>query len=650
MLKSCVICEAWLNFHRLVSIRVLAVTRSPTTSATHNSGEQTLESVSLLVHQTCLSVVSDDRELCQQVVRIYRRLGERREQMQQLGATIAHTQQSGHDSSTVDFFLDFVSRFSVNGLNSSIDRLLGAISGHPNYLLETSPSFYPEQYDTTFPDKMTSISAILPLPSHPRTQRYFMTFQEKARKWQRVIIVATFEYFRDPSAMIQVSAEANIRLGWRDIPERLELPLQRLVREIHNFGSVTSVSVNLKENETGQITADTTRLEKVENMLERQMSNENTILQEIEHLGYPQFVESQVVFKAQLSCYRYKVWVGDRDFTECKVPFASAGLQGENLFDDFTDEVKRLTSLRGCKGIVQFLGIILDDTRRHIKGYLYEAPIIPNLRLVIPAANSQSKPIPWAVRELWIGQIVAAMSNVHARGLVIGALNNHRISIRADGSIVLDLSECAHRQLPTQRDRLPPELWRMSFDTCRIPRSTPLNFQTDVFQLGFSIWLIAEHITHAQGYYCTRAVCTNVPRYQCTASHTEPTELPPCSVGIPAYINDLIAASRLPNPKHRPSASWLSTLFPPIYVESQKYVHDKYMKDAIRDYPSSPAKNFWCNECGILTSDPYYHCYICDSDDFDLCPTCYTQGIHCWNLQHHMVKRTVKGQKSVEFH
>jgi hypothetical protein len=59
-------------------------------------------------------------------------------------------------------------------------------------------------------------------------------------------------------------------------------------------------------------------------------------------------------------------------------------------------------------------------------------------------------PIPWAVRELWIGQIVAAMSNVHARGLVIGVLNIKRISIRADGTAVLDLSECAHRQLPTQ--------------------------------------------------------------------------------------------------------------------------------------------------------------------------------------------------------
>ena len=224
-------------------------------------------------------------------------------------------------------------------------------------------------------------------------------------------------------------------------------------------------------------------------------------------------------------------------------------MQGDNLFDDFIDEVKRLSSLRGCRGIVQFLGTILNDTRNHIKGYLYEAPIIPNMRLLISLANSKSRPIPWALRELWIGEIVATMSYVHVRGLVLGALKNNRISIRADGALVLDLSDSAHRHLLTQRDLLPPELGSMSFDTCRIPSRTPLNYQTDIFQLGYSIWLIAEHRPDSWGYYCIRAACTNVPRYKCTASHMNPMELPPCSVGIPSYINDLFTASRLPNPK-----------------------------------------------------------------------------------------------------
>lgn len=186
-------------------------------------------SITSLVHQTHLSIMSDDRELCQQVARIYCRLGERRVQMQQLRTRIAHTQQSSHDSSTGDVFLDFVSRFSVNGPNSSIDGLRASISGRPDSLLEISPSVYWEQLDTAFPDNMMSVSAILPLPSHPRSQRYFVTFQEKARRWQRVIVVAIFDNFRGPSDMIQISAEANIRLMYKGIPEQLRSPLQRLL-------------------------------------------------------------------------------------------------------------------------------------------------------------------------------------------------------------------------------------------------------------------------------------------------------------------------------------------------------------------------------------------------------------------------------------
>lgn len=185
------VCEAWLKFDRLVSIRVLAAVRSPAISATRTSEEQVLDSVTSLVYQTHLSVTSDDRELCQQVVRIYRRLSERHVHMQQLRSTIAQTQQSSYDSSTVAVFLDFVSRFSVNGPNSSIDRLRGNISGHPYYLFETSPSFYPEQFDAASPGNTMTISAILPLPSNTLTQRYFVTFQEKARRWQRVIVIAT---------------------------------------------------------------------------------------------------------------------------------------------------------------------------------------------------------------------------------------------------------------------------------------------------------------------------------------------------------------------------------------------------------------------------------------------------------------------------
>ncbi|KAL9611266.1 MAG: hypothetical protein Q9167_004092 [Letrouitia subvulpina] len=374
--------------------------RSSAPSVISNPEEQVLDPATSLVYRTYLSVISDDRELCQRVARIYQRLSERRVQMEHLRIMIRHKQQSSYDSSIVDNFLDFVSSF------------------------------------------------------------------------------------RESLAITQLSSATNTVSMFKSMPEQLQSPLRRLLEDTENFGSVTNVFVHLRENKNGRITVDMARVGKTENMLKRHMSNESRLLQDIEHLSCPHFTESQVIFKRRLSCYRYKVWVGDRDFIERKVPFASAGLQGDNLSDDFTGEVKRLAALRGCGGIAQFLGVIFDDTRRHVKGYLYEAPVFHNLELLIGLASSQFKLIPWAVRELWMGQIVAAMSNIHARGFVVGGLNNNHIGIRADRTAVLDLGDCS-RQLPNGRDCLPPELREMGFDTYRVPSSIPLNFQTHVFQLGF---------------------------------------------------------------------------------------------------------------------------------------------------------------------
>jgi hypothetical protein len=390
--------------------------------------------------------MSDDHLLCQQVARTYRELGEQLMQMQQLRTAITHAEQSkykysqantasdksedtfdrdveyhnaaAYDSSTAEVFLNCVSRFSANDPYLSIDRLRANFSGSPDYSLETSSSFYPEQYAVDSPERIMFVSAILPLPSHPRSQRYFLTFQEQARRWQRVIIVATFDNLIDCSAIIQISTSDNLGSRYTILPKLVQSSIRKVLRHIENFGFVTNISIHLKENDNGQITADTTRMETAEDMLERDMSSEDRILQDIEHLGCHQFRESEVITKSRITCHRNQVWVRGKYYIERKVPFASAGLQGDNAFDDFVNEVRRLNSLRRCAGIAQFIGVILDDTGRHLKGYLCEAPIVHILRTFIGLANSLSKTIPWTVRELWMQQIVAAMSNLHTKGLV----------------------------------------------------------------------------------------------------------------------------------------------------------------------------------------------------------------------------------------
>lgn len=643
--------------------------KESTNTSTIQPEDQVLDFVMSLVHQTHHAIISDDPLLCQQVARIYRQLGEKPMQMQQLKTAIAQAGQppkydradtasdvlegsidqavgynvaKGHDSSTADVFLGSVSMFSMNDSNSSIDRLRGSFSGSPDYFLETSSSFHPELCATNSPSEMMLVSAILPLPSHPRSQRYFLTFQEKAHRWQRVIIVATFDSLHGPSDILRISALETFGAKMMCLPKPVQSPIRKALKSVKVFGSVTKLFVHLNENENGQITVDITRVEIIEHMLERDMSNEDKILQKFKHLGCDQFKESQVFFRVRESCHRNKVWVEGRYCIERKIPLASGGLQGDNEFDEFVDEVVRFNTFRDCTsngGIIQFLGVILDDTSKHLKGYLCEAPVVNNLRGFLGLANKLEKRIPWPVRELWIRQIVAAISNLHAKNIVLGALNLNRVAMRADGTVALNLSESAPRHLVMTPDRLPPELRNSTtLDKCSVPSSAAMTFEKDIFQLGYAMWLITEHRPGSWGYYCTRNACTSAPRYQCIAEHARPTELPHCSVDIPPYINDIIKKCRLPKPMDRPTARELAKLFPFTNAEN----HQSVLAELIKEYSTRSAEFCcFCNECGSLTTDDYYHCYICHSNDFDLCPTCIAEDIHCWIPQHQLVRGTV---------
>lgn len=121
------------------------------------------------------------------------------------------------------------------------------------------------------------------------------------------------------------------------------------------------------------------------------------------------------------------------------------------------------------------------------KGYLYEAPAVHNLRLLVSFVNGMAKPIPWGVKEIWCGQVVAAIADVRASGFIVGALYNSGIGIRAGRMAMLDLSECAPRKLPTSRDQSPPKLLIPGADRCITPGSRLLNYQTDIFQLGYAV-------------------------------------------------------------------------------------------------------------------------------------------------------------------
>ena len=264
----------------------------------------------------------------------------------------------------------------------------------------------------------------------------------------------------------------------------------------------------MKEDENGGIVVESCPIEVAEDLLEKEMSDEDQILQDIEDLGCEKFLEPQILVKSRISSSCYRVGVDTHEYVERKAPFASAGKQGENGFQDSFNDLKLLNSLCGCTGVVQLIGVVLDETRMHLRGYLYESPAIPSLSRVFTFANSKSETIPWPMREIWSSQIVKAVSEVHSRGKVLGVIEINSVGLRADGTAILTRLQSSQRYLQNENGQMPPEL-RTITKGDEAAQHKDMNFRTDVFQLGHVLWLLAEHRQSLSGYLCARSACTS---------------------------------------------------------------------------------------------------------------------------------------------
>jgi len=140
---------------------------------------------------------------------------------------------------------------------------------------------------------------------------------------------------------------------------------------------------------------------------------------------------------------------------------------------------------------------------------------------------------------------------------------------------------------------------------------------------------------------CSRYVCTNIPRYSCAADHSNPTHIPPCLGSVPSYFSDIITRCRSSNPVARPTARKIAEI---LSSQSNLEVCPHDALELLKTYEyEDNAFSVDCGECGHDCSNFHYHCYTCDSGDFDLCSHCVEdQKIHCFVSEHKLVKRMAK--------
>lgn len=601
---------------------------------------------------TQYTVVLENQSLHQCLSHIYKELAENRTLIQNLRVAIGSRESwdknqilASHENfsiarNRIGFDLEYGPTKNLEC--SASDLFLNYISNSsPDGYFERSSSFFPERYTMKglFSDPIYVIG-IIQSEEIFKTQKYFLLYAETPRRWRRITVLATFDIIQDQSAILGARALANLEVQIKLLPQLISNELKTLLPRLELFKSVTSLSLSFTEDENGQIVNDSTTTKICEDVLEVEMSCEDRILNDLKHLNCVQFLERDILVESRISSSRFKVRVESRTCIERKVPFVNSGTQGENEFHAYIQDLKQLKSMRGCNGVAEFIGVVLDDTRSHLRSYLCEYPVIGNLFTIFMCAGSKSEIIPWHIRESWAQQIIKAVSEVHSKGFLVGCLMwLHEIGIRADGRIILTGLRTSQRHFANYNGHMAPELRDASLtDTNALNKM--VNFSTEIFQLGFILWKLAEHKSNVfSGYFCLKSGCTYCPRYMCTADHANPIALPTCASDIPSYYNSLIAQCRLSDPKLRPTAYELAEKF------SRRNENDEPspagLDDLLQKYACPQTFYIWCVECGVLMTNIYYHCDICYQANFDLCEICAAQGVHCLDQQHRLIKRIV---------
>ena len=362
-----------------------------------------------------------------------------------------------HDA--VGFVLDTVSRVSHEGLTSSIDRLRSSCSGSPDYYLESKSSFFPEQCTIEgFYSIRIYVNAMMQLKNRG-TYRFFLTYVQTPRRWQRVVVTAQYQATGKASAFWQsMPAKNDTDHTANAVPEDFQRLLNNILSGTDLVYSANSLSIDLQDGGSSQLTLQPPVVTPEEHSDEATISEESQKMQDTKDMGCRLISEADIVEMSSLKHSWYRAWFESRMCLEEKVPFATSRSTGRNAYDDFFKDLRLLKSLQGCPGIPGFIGVICDESKTQLKGYLYECPTVFSLQKVFVIAKMQSRPVSWPVREYWARKIVEMIAHVHKTGFHLGFVCLARIRLKADGTPLSAQLRSSPARLAPDYGRMPPEL------------------------------------------------------------------------------------------------------------------------------------------------------------------------------------------------
>ena len=540
----------------------------------------------------------------------------------------ASTDGSQEQVTDLDNFLDAISHFSED-ISEAVPfytpraSLLGSS-------LELSGTVYPEQYVTEGPlhERLVVFSMVeLYRTSTARVDKYFLLFAKDARHWRRVTVTATAKI---GSRLSEVSS-AFIPLSYHTPPGLVQPQLEAVLETTQLEDLVNSICIELQSDNGSEITFDPSFWRISGDLQQASLADSSQYVEEIEHRGLPQYLESEVIVLSRINTQLFLVLVESQQLMERKPPFTKNGMSD---IADFFADMKLLQMAQGCPGVAKFVGVVLSDDRTELCSYLLQFPEQGSVQFLLNAARLDGTLIPWKRRERWIRQIITTVVEIHKRGIFVGHVEISTMWVDSNDDIIFISFKSVADHIRNRHGHAPPELRKLTAPGA-IATGQSLTFQSDLFQLGLCIWMLTEHVATVTGIFCSKSGCETFPHFRCTADHVNPIKLPLCGSEVPEFIDVIVGHCRQERPCQRKPASALLALLPTDH-DSEGFCPKRI------SFLTHSFRAITCTECAKVTTDEHYHCNVCHHGDFDLCPQCFSAGIPCYDNGHKLSRRVHK--------
>jgi hypothetical protein len=519
----------------------------------------------------------------------------------------------------------------------------------PITMFEASSSFLPEVYTTNEakPSLFSHSSCLDQVSEYTRINQYAMFYESSPRQWIRISVSVTISMESPYWQVMSISKGRDVLFAFcYGLPPSLGSEFNKFLKQTPKLKSDSHFSIFL---------GSTTPRIQVEKRPTPVTGYLRQATKTLRHFNCPWYSERNLIHYPK----------GSVKFNREFIAFVDSRWLLEYRFGSERSEIDAalymlhvLHCLSTVPGVNPFRGMIIDEHNGIAKGFLTDLPTKGVL------FRSLTRPIAWDRREKWCRQLIRGVAEVHSRGFVIGSLGNavkSRIYVDSEDNVVLHRFQTFSNFDQLSAGGLPPERRHLEVTEGSFT-ATP---QTDLYQLGLILWLIAENrYTHLRSEFCRMADCPAYKTSACSEEHGDPIQLPKLGSSTPEYLREIIISCRAENPDERPPAWQLVRMFSEVEtmspdtdsrimalagcvpgecqddcnncqsITSGSQVRKTFMRPEECLEVNPPFTT--CDHCGHRTTEHYFRCSVCVSGDYDLCPRCFSQGIHCMESNHYL--------------